>query len=257
MPLLFAFRGPTEGSIPGFDQGASELAQTLVASACEGGADPPLPVPLPHTKTLARAGSAGLRDLQGWPEGCLGYLFNLVRPQTHGARGGLLYGLLGPTLVFENLESAARYRELAVRLQAGRSDMITLDGRRITGRGIVSGSNFHVPPLDRADWRFGSRGGTPPVPIPRAARAASALRGWCGAREEVESAARALEDARARLQSLEEEHNSEQEALEAELDDLGTQLGGLSPQSTHPGKHGRLEGSRAAAGRRSKRRRQL
>lgn len=151
-------RGPTQGDIPGF-HAAGELARALVASA-SAGTDPPLPVPLPHTKATARGAPAEAGIIPVWPPGCLGYLFNLVRPCTPGTRAALLHGLFGPALVFESLESAAAYRELVVRrLRGGVSDIVTLDCRRITGRGIVSGSGFNVPPLERAEWRFGSLGG--------------------------------------------------------------------------------------------------
>jgi hypothetical protein len=39
------------------------------------------------------------------------------------------------------------------------SDAYTLDGQKISGRGVVSGSFFRVVPLDEAQLRFGSRGG--------------------------------------------------------------------------------------------------
>ena len=35
-------------------------------------------------------------------------------------------------------------------------DILTLDRRRLTGKGIVSGSSFRVPPLAEAAYRFGS-----------------------------------------------------------------------------------------------------
>ena len=38
------------------------------------------------------------------------------------------------------------------------ADIVTLDGRRITSKGITSGSNFRVPPLAEAPCRFGSAG---------------------------------------------------------------------------------------------------
>ncbi len=38
------------------------------------------------------------------------------------------------------------------------ADMVTLDGRRITSKGITSGAGFRVPPLADATCRFGSTG---------------------------------------------------------------------------------------------------
>lgn len=46
----------------------------------------------------------------------------------------------------------------AQKLRSGLSDIICLDGGRISGRGIVSGSSFKVDPLDKTDFCFG---GTP------------------------------------------------------------------------------------------------
>jgi len=162
----------------------SALARTLVAAACQG-ADPPLPFPLPHAKVLLAHGARMKAAQQGgngnassssasnalvaaappkgvpaadeWPEGCLGYAFNLVRPTKKGARAALLYPLLGQTLVFESLESGSRYREqLATRLRAGCGDVVSLDGGRVSSKGVTSGSGFAVPPAGSVPWRFGS-----------------------------------------------------------------------------------------------------
>lgn len=43
------------------------------------------------------------------------------------------------------------------------ADVVTLDGRRITSKGITSGSNFRVPPLAEAACCFGSAGCSKPV----------------------------------------------------------------------------------------------
>lgn len=50
-------------------------------------------------------------EADSWPEGCLGYSFNLVRPAVRGHRALLLHPMLQGSLVFETLETAARYRE--------------------------------------------------------------------------------------------------------------------------------------------------
>lgn len=52
-----------------------------------------------------------------WPEGCLGYAFNLVRPMQPGHRARLLYSLLGNVLVFETLQNASAYRELVTQVR--------------------------------------------------------------------------------------------------------------------------------------------
>lgn len=45
---------------------------------------------------------------------------------------------------------------LPQKLRTGLSDIVCLDGTRISGRGIVSGSNWQPPPLDRTDICFGA-----------------------------------------------------------------------------------------------------
>lgn len=45
---------------------------------------------------------------------------------------------------------------LLQKLKGGLADALCLDGTRITGRGIVSGSNFAPPPLDKTDFCFGA-----------------------------------------------------------------------------------------------------
>ena len=49
-------------------------------------------------------------DPTAWPQGCLGYVFNLVRPQEDGNRARLLYDMLGHTIVFRTLTDASNYR---------------------------------------------------------------------------------------------------------------------------------------------------
>ena len=46
-----------------------------------------------------------------WPDGCLGYAYNLVRPVRAGHRAAVLYPLLSGTLVFESLDTAHSYKE--------------------------------------------------------------------------------------------------------------------------------------------------
>lgn len=53
-----------------------------------------------------------------WPQGCLGYAFNLVRPARPGHRASLLYSLLGNVLVFVTLQDASAYRELVTQVSS-------------------------------------------------------------------------------------------------------------------------------------------
>jgi len=58
-------------------------------------------------------GGEGLAlEADAWPEGCLGYSFNLVRPVVRGHRALLLYPMLNGSLVFESLETASQYRQI-------------------------------------------------------------------------------------------------------------------------------------------------
>ena len=57
------------------------------------------------------AGEALAVGADAWPEGCLGYSYNLVRPVVRGHRAQLLHPMLQGSLVFETLESAGHYRE--------------------------------------------------------------------------------------------------------------------------------------------------
>ena len=42
------------------------------------------------------------------------------------------------------------------KLESSMADIVTLDGRRITAKGITSGASFRVPPLSDAPCCFGS-----------------------------------------------------------------------------------------------------
>lgn len=44
------------------------------------------------------------------------------------------------------------------KLKVGAGTILTLDGRRITSQGIVSGASFRVIPVEQADVRFGGSG---------------------------------------------------------------------------------------------------
>ncbi|KAL3136848.1 hypothetical protein ABBQ38_005556 [Trebouxia sp. C0009 RCD-2024] len=152
------YKGPTKGQTPGM-AGCGDRAAALLAAACKD-SDALLPVPLPHTRALRQKQHRGGHSLgpNDWPGGCLGYAFNLVRPTRPGHRGSLLYSLLGTVLVFETLQDASAYRELVTqKLESNMADLVCLDGKRITSKGITSGSNsFRVTPLAEAPCCFGS-----------------------------------------------------------------------------------------------------
>jgi hypothetical protein len=106
--------GARAGETPGFG-GASERANALQRAACRG-CDPSLATPLPHTAGISKMRDKAAAESLGmgatdWPQGCLGYAFNLVRPAHTGHRASILVNLLGGALVFETLQEAEAYRE--------------------------------------------------------------------------------------------------------------------------------------------------
>ncbi|GBF97420.1 hypothetical protein Rsub_09586 [Raphidocelis subcapitata] len=166
--LIQPFSPETEGraAARAVMRGASDLARRLAADATDG-ADDALPLVLPHTRMLAAMQERGHQPPRGadlavdaWPPGCLGFAVNLLRPAVRGHRATVMYAQLGRSLVFEGMEQAARYRQLVTQvLRSSMADVFTLDGQKISGRGVVVGSSFRVPPLEETHFRFGSRGG--------------------------------------------------------------------------------------------------
>lgn len=64
---------------------------------------------------------------------------------------------LGRTLVFENLDDAASYRQYVCQtLKGSPADIVTLCGNKLSGRGVVLGSGFRVVPVEQAACRFGT-----------------------------------------------------------------------------------------------------
>jgi hypothetical protein len=64
---------------------------------------------------------------------------------------------IGRTLVFENLQQAASYREYVCQTLRGNcADLVTLCGNKLSGRGVVLGSGFRVLPIEQAPCRFGT-----------------------------------------------------------------------------------------------------
>ena len=76
-----------------------------------------------------------------WPEGCIDYVVNLVRPaalpSVQNLRGTVFWTLMARALVFETLPHAEAYREAVLRAGGGCPDIVTLDGRRLRGNGVV------------------------------------------------------------------------------------------------------------------------
>ena len=135
--------------------------QSFLLSATHS-TDDPLPVALPHASAINQLRRAKKPIPDGtigpgeWPEGCLGYAFNLVRPAAghEGIRQSLFWTLLSRTLVFTTLETAENYREAVLRLSGGCGDIISLDGRKVRSSGIVCGSSFEICSLAVASYRF-------------------------------------------------------------------------------------------------------
>ena len=51
-----------------------------------------------------------------WPEGCINFAVNLVRPVQEGHRRRALYSVLSQTLVFDTLDNASSYREFVTQV---------------------------------------------------------------------------------------------------------------------------------------------
>ena len=74
------------------------------------------------------------------------------------AAAAALIPQLGRTLVFETLDQAAAYRACVVNsLKTSTADIVTLDGSKLSGRGVVVGSICRVCPIQEAHFCFGSR----------------------------------------------------------------------------------------------------
>ena len=231
LPLtqINSYRGSKSGDIPGFAK-AGELAQTLTRAACAG-TDGPLPLPLPHQR-----GGAANTSAPDWPPGCLGYLCNLVRPVHDGHRGSVVYGLLSGTILFETLQNACAYREhvtQSLKIPFS-SEMLSLDGGRVTGRGVISGSNFRPVPLDKADFVIGSGEGAPGS---GAADKLEALQSWVEVLREREAADGAAAVAAAEVEAVEGKCRSELDGIESELGEVDAQIAQLqrSPGGSNGG----------------------
>ncbi|KAL3142162.1 hypothetical protein ABBQ38_002520 [Trebouxia sp. C0009 RCD-2024] len=138
---LLAYKGSCSNKHPA---GCGQQARDLLDDASLG-SDEALARPLPHESTFG-AGE--------WPQGCLGYAFNLVRPTIPGLRARLLFKVLGATLVFATLAEAAQYRKYLVQKKTECGRLITLDGKCINGIGVTMGDSFKPAPLKFAAQRF-------------------------------------------------------------------------------------------------------
>eukprot|EP00892_Ulva_mutabilis_P012666 jgi/Ulvmu1/9772/UM056_0012.1 len=209
-----------------------EPARGLVQAASHG-AERALLVPLPHTQSLARLQKArrpipqlpyGGRD---WPPGCVDYAFNLVRPTALPAvtdlRATVFWTLFGRTLVFTTLAAAEAYRDVVVRqLGGGCSDILTLDGGRLRGNGIVCGSSFSTEPLSRAKFRFAQLAPSQGPLKAASEEEAKSLQAVLEALEDVAQHAEVLQQAKDAAELHRQQNSAELQRLEAavgELDD--------------------------------------
>ncbi|GIL94923.1 hypothetical protein Vretimale_1033 [Volvox reticuliferus] len=193
----------------------SQESRDLQAAACDG-TDPALPMLLPHTRMLMSGPSERVRAATGlgpaadeWPQGCVGYAVNLVRPVISGHRSTIFYSQLGRTLVFETLDQAAAYRTYVVQALgcAGLGDIYTLDGGKLSGRGVVVGSGFRVVALEDAVVRFGA------TQTSQAAVAKQLLQ-QISDMEVLTSALEAAEDASAAAADLKEKADAAEQQVE-------------------------------------------
>ena len=71
----------------------------------------------PEGYTHGAAGTSGLAmGPNDWPEGCINFAVNLVRPVQEGHRRKALFSVLSQTLVFDTLENASSYREFVTQV---------------------------------------------------------------------------------------------------------------------------------------------
>ena len=93
-----------------------------------------------------------------WPQGRIDYVVNLVRPaalpSVQNIRATVFWTLMSRTLVFETLPLAEAYREVVLKAGGSCPDIITLDGSRLRGNGVVTGSSFNVASISQAPFRF-------------------------------------------------------------------------------------------------------
>ncbi|KAK9820414.1 hypothetical protein WJX72_010046 [[Myrmecia] bisecta] len=241
------YRGSLRGEIPGV-RACCERARGLMRAASHG-SDALLPTALPHTRALGIKQDTSVRLLGAtdWPLGCLGFAYNLVRPAVPGHRAALLANLLGQTLVFDTLDHAQAYREFMTQvLKAGTGDIFTLCGHKISGRGIIGGSGFKVPPLDELQHRFGSASNeADPTDIERQAAAVQAL---VSALEEQQLCAGRCQAAQQAVSEAEQRLGPELAQLDAEIDSLAAQLQGGPSQAGGPGKPHSKSGRKKASG---------
>lgn len=228
------YRGPKQGEMPGFSA-AGELAKVLTRSACAG-IDRALCLPLPHQKSNNsnnnKKDGAGGSSSMNWPQGCLGYLCNLVRPVHTGHRATIIYGLLSGTLIFETLNDATAYREYVtqtMKMPFG-NEMLCLDGGRVTGRGIISGSNFRPPPLDKADFVIGSGEGAPGG---GSADKIQGLQSWIQVLQDKEAAEASVAAAQKKIDDVARACRPDLDVVDGELADVDAQIAQL--QTTFDG----------------------
>lgn len=250
-------------------RGRTALATKLAADACDG-SDPPVLLPLPHTGALA-AMDAGRRAnvprgagpaQDEWPAGCLGFAVNLVRPVVRGHRSTVFLSLLGRCVIFETMSQAAAYRTYVTQVLGSGSigDLYTLDGRRMSGRGVISGSNHRVYELEDAPCRFGS------VPagqsaatqaLTQQAQGLEALAEALAAKEAADcalaAAEKALEGAQAAYERGQQQLRAESERLKAEIEAM--QGGGGGGAASAELEQQQQQPAAKAAGGGSKRRR--
>lgn len=75
--------------------------------------------------------------------------------------------------MFESLDQAASYRQYVCKtLRGSPADIVSLCGKKLSGRGVVLGSGFKVLPVEQAPCRFGT------IPRRQQVRRGCRARGW-------------------------------------------------------------------------------
>ncbi|GLI61005.1 hypothetical protein VaNZ11_003267, partial [Volvox africanus] len=228
----------------------SQDARDLQAAACDG-ADPALPMLLPHTRMLMSGPSERVRAAVGsgpaadeWPHGCLGYAVNLVKPVIPGHRSTIFYSQLGRTLVFETLDQAAAYRTYVVQALgcAGLGDIYTLDGGKLSGRGVVVGSGFRVVALEDAAVRFGATQNSQAAVAKQLLQQISDVEVLTAALEVAEGAAAAAADLKGKADAAQQQVEAIRAETTEELQQLEREIAVLAGNQLNTGGFGGSKG---------------
>ena len=202
---------------------------------------------LPHESFFKRGGAAaapvrggdgddvnsGNLSAGSWPQGCLGFIVNLLRPTRPGLRTTVLQALLGRSILFDDLASAEQYRAGCVKLGVGCPDLLSMQGEVVTGSGVVRGSHARVDTSRDPDFMLGAASASQTGAGLAQERRGATLSLLALAMEELEAAQQAYDVAEAASRAAREALAAAEQAwstTEAELEAATLQLHGRASQ---------------------------